>query len=347
MQAFLEQQLGRTLTQLTAVAVKLDAEERDRILLETDRIAEFSSSAVFPEEWLDDQQLTDSWTAIEAIEHSWEELKDLRTSQPTEAELAFHFLQITDNANKARSLTSGAQRRAADLAKAQTDLAFAQPERVGTLLIALIVIGIDQYGGSLTIFQSFRAARRSAAELSVQNECFEALNNMVQGLSMFDSDQRLVVCNSRYASIFGIPEHLTRPGTAYSEILAHRIASKSRTRSRCLSQSARQRPYVAGERADGGARRPADPDHAHADGQRGWPSMHEDVTELMRVEAQIARMVIRHPHRAAQPRLRGRSSSGHSRAGSAATKPSQCSGSTSTASRRSTTLTGTLSETCC
>ena len=48
-QAFLEQQLGRTLTQLTAVAVKLDAEERDRILLETDRrIAEFSSSAVFP-----------------------------------------------------------------------------------------------------------------------------------------------------------------------------------------------------------------------------------------------------------------------------------------------------------
>ena len=124
-------------------------------------------------------------------------------------------------------MTSELERRAADLAKAQTDLAFAQLERAGTLLIALIVIGIlINTAGSLTIFQSLRAARRSAAELSVQNERFEAaLNNMVQGLSMFDSDQRLVVCNSRYASIFGIPEHLTRPGTAYSEILAHRIAS--------------------------------------------------------------------------------------------------------------------------
>ena len=296
-QAFLEQQLGRTLTQLTAVAVKLDDEERDRILSEADRsIAEFSSSAVFLREWLDDQQLTDLWAAIEAIQHSWEELKQLRTSEISEAELAFHFLQITDSANKARTLTSELERRAADLARAQTDLAFAQLERAGTLLMALIVIGIlINAAGSLTILQSFRAARRSAAEASVQNERFEAaLNNMVQGLSMFDSEQRLVVCNSKYASIFGIPGHLTRPGTAYSEILAHRIASGAYA-------GPDPAGYLKGRLDNARTSRASELMEARDDRRilitrtpmpsGGWLSMHEDVTERMRVEAQIARMV--------------------------------------------------------
>ena len=32
-----------------------------------------------------------------------------------------------------------------------------------------------------------------------------ALNNMSQGLSMFDREQRLVVCNERYAQLYGLP----------------------------------------------------------------------------------------------------------------------------------------------
>jgi len=30
-----------------------------------------------------------------------------------------------------------------------------------------------------------------------------ALNNMVQGLAMFDAESRLVLCNRRYAEIYG------------------------------------------------------------------------------------------------------------------------------------------------
>ncbi len=53
------------------------------------------------------------------------------------------------------------------------------------------------------------------------NTCFEAaLNHMGRGLSMFDADQRLVVCNRAYAGIYFLPEELTRPGTALAEILS-------------------------------------------------------------------------------------------------------------------------------
>jgi diguanylate cyclase (GGDEF)-like protein len=52
------------------------------------------------------------------------------------------------------------------------------------------------------------------------NACFEAaLNHMGRGLSMFDADQRLVVCNRAYAGIYHLPEELTRPGTAFADIL--------------------------------------------------------------------------------------------------------------------------------
>lgn len=52
------------------------------------------------------------------------------------------------------------------------------------------------------------------------NTWFEtALNNMVRGLSMFDADQRLIVCNESYREMYALPEELTRPGTPLADIL--------------------------------------------------------------------------------------------------------------------------------
>ena len=60
------------------------------------------------------------------------------------------------------------------------------------------------------------------------NTCFEAaLNHMGRGLSMFDADQRLVVCNKAYAGIYFLPDELTRPGTALAEILAFHLRRAS------------------------------------------------------------------------------------------------------------------------
>src|SRR5665647_1603997 len=52
-----------------------------------------------------------------------------------------------------------------------------------------------------------------------------ALDNMSQGLCMFDAAQRLIVCNKRYADIYGLNEEQTRPGTRLQAILEHRIAA--------------------------------------------------------------------------------------------------------------------------
>ncbi len=46
---------------------------------------------------------------------------------------------------------------------------------------------------------------------------------MGRGLSMFDGEQRLVVCNQAYAGIYCLPEALTRPGTAFADIVNYHM----------------------------------------------------------------------------------------------------------------------------
>ena len=63
--------------------------------------------------------------------------------------------------------------------------------------------------------------KRSLEQL---NTWFEvALNNMVRGLSMFDADQRLIVCNKSYRQMYSLPEELTRPGTPLTEIVRYHV----------------------------------------------------------------------------------------------------------------------------
>ena len=63
-----------------------------------------------------------------------------------------------------------------------------------------------------------------AQRLRAQNlQLDAALNNMVQGLAMFDAEFRLVLCNRRYAEIYGLkPEQVTH-GTTLRQIIQHRI----------------------------------------------------------------------------------------------------------------------------
>src|ERR671926_266052 len=50
-----------------------------------------------------------------------------------------------------------------------------------------------------------------------------ALNNMVRGLSMFDANQRLIVCNKSYRQMYALPEELTRPGTPLADIVRYHV----------------------------------------------------------------------------------------------------------------------------
>ena len=40
-----------------------------------------------------------------------------------------------------------------------------------------------------------------------------SLANMPHGLCMFDQDQRLLICNERYADMYRVPKDMMRPGT--------------------------------------------------------------------------------------------------------------------------------------
>jgi diguanylate cyclase (GGDEF)-like protein len=64
-------------------------------------------------------------------------------------------------------------------------------------------------------------------KLAQLNSWFEvALNNMARGLSMFDAERRLIVCNALYREIYQLPEELTRPGTPFSKIVAFHSAKE-------------------------------------------------------------------------------------------------------------------------
>ncbi|KAB2937862.1 MAG: EAL domain-containing protein [Hyphomicrobium sp.] len=78
----------------------------------------------------------------------------------------------------------------------------------------------------------FSAALRSTGtpkqQLERLNRWLEvALNNMVRGLSMFDAQQRLILCNDLYRKIYNLPERLTRPGTPLAEIVRYHAKHES------------------------------------------------------------------------------------------------------------------------
>src|SRR5262249_35276918 len=52
-----------------------------------------------------------------------------------------------------------------------------------------------------------------------------ALNNMTQGVVMFDRAERLLVCNDRYLEMYGLSRALVRPGCTLREIVAARSAN--------------------------------------------------------------------------------------------------------------------------
>ena len=82
--------------------------------------------------------------------------------------------------------------------------------------------GLDD--GPLRALARARAAlEQDSEQISEQKSPLEqlnarfdvALNNMGRGLSMFDSEAKLIVCNKLYREIYDLPDELTRPGTAF------------------------------------------------------------------------------------------------------------------------------------
>ena len=67
------------------------------------------------------------------------------------------------------------------------------------------------------------AELRSSREAETQGlRLHAAIENMTQGLIMFDADERLVVVNERFIKMYGLSPDVMKPGCTYLETLQHR-----------------------------------------------------------------------------------------------------------------------------
>jgi diguanylate cyclase (GGDEF)-like protein/PAS domain S-box-containing protein len=151
---------------------------------------------------------------------------------------------------------------------------------------ALLVISVILLGTGLLMWQT--------GNLAYKNRILEVtLENMAHGLCMFDGQQRLIVCNERYAKMYGLSPSEMRPGTKLRTILEARVAAGSspaaaqeyiETR---IAEVTRNEPYSAvNELRDG---RVVAVTHQPIEGG-GWVAIHQDITDSRRDEEKVAFM---------------------------------------------------------
>ena len=75
----------------------------------------------------------------------------------------------------------------------------------------------------LIVRQLAHAHTLSMQSLALEKQRLDtALNNMSQGLIMFDSAERVVVCNDLYIQMYGLSREIVKPGCSFVELLRYR-----------------------------------------------------------------------------------------------------------------------------
>ena len=159
----------------------------------------------------------------------------------------------------------------------------------------IIVIMLVVMVFSVTAYGHFVGAtiERKYAEVDGLNRRFDAtLRQLPHGVSWFDEDRRLIICNEMYRNIFNLPERLTLAGTRHEDILSHcrneskRLNDYATTFFNGLSQHPNQRtPWQqTSELADGRAISVA---HIPTS-EGGYLQTFTDTTEMARLQKKIA-----------------------------------------------------------
>jgi len=134
--------------------------------------------------------------------------------------------------------------------------------------------------------------RSSQERLRLEKQRLDtAVNNMTQGLLLFDSSQRLVVCNQRYIEMYGLSAEALKPGCVFHDVIAHRKVTGSFAGDideYCASVLADidRRNVSVIETSDGRSIQIVN--EPLADG--GWVATHEDITERRHAEQRITHL---------------------------------------------------------
>ena len=147
-----------------------------------------------------------------------------------------------------------------------------------------------RFSDLLAIERELVARNNSASEVLAT---FDAtLNNMPQGVALYDRTQHIVLANRRYAEMYGLEASDIHPGISMKEILRKRVEKG-------VYMGLDPTQYVDGRVS--AMARPSDEHEIerYADGRvieksrkpmpgGGWLSVHDDVTERQRAEDRIA-----------------------------------------------------------
>jgi diguanylate cyclase (GGDEF)-like protein/PAS domain S-box-containing protein len=162
--------------------------------------------------------------------------------------------------------------------------------------MSLMIGELEQLNQGLDKLVQERTAelREREFELQAQNLRFDAaLENMPQGLCMFDRNERLIVCNERYGEMYGLPPEQIKPGATLRSILEARVGRGYHPEEpdvyveNILAKVRNSQPYYA--------------EYPMSDGRifaifhrpmpgGGWVAIHQDITAQKQAETQIAFM---------------------------------------------------------
>src|SRR3954471_10094195 len=158
-------------------------------------------------------------------------------------------------------------------------------ERVllGLVAVLAVIAGLLVRRDRLTD-QRLAAERR---QLSI------AVNNIPQGLVLYDASARIIICNQPYVDMFGLSPDVARPGSTMQRLIAHRKETGSFDgdvdefcnaiiRTVSLGKATRQLTEAPGGRAIEIVNKPLK--------AGGWVATIEDITERKRAEERIAHL---------------------------------------------------------
>ena len=162
--------------------------------------------------------------------------------------------------------------------------------------MSLMIEEVDAVNRNLEQLVAKRTAelREREHDLQAQNVRFDiAINNMTLGLLLWDSSERLIVCNKRYISMYGLSPDVVKPGISLRDLIVYRkeIGSfNGDVDEYCSSLSGRM---ATGQTAHSITQTP--------DGRwiqvinkpvtsGGWVATHEDITERRQAEERIRRL---------------------------------------------------------
>jgi len=167
-----------------------------------------------------------------------------------------------------------------------------RPRRVTA---AILSAAIALVGFSIAGFFVFIGSVRHKARVTA------ALDNMSQGLCMFDGAARLIVCNDRYLEMYGLSRERAYPGCDLRDLLEYRRATGTFSQDSDEYIAAAKRRVAEGKvfnhvievkgRIISIANRPIE--------GGGWVATHEDITDRRRKDQERDHMAAQEERRAA------------------------------------------------